>query len=88
MCSLSAPATWAVLWLPLIISPTLGDKVLSHRQFDYTTTTCILDNPENQAVGDANMEECANKCKLASKVNIKTTTETVSRVRRYSFSIR
>ena len=62
MCSLSAPATLAVLWLPLIISSALGDKVLSHRQFDYSTTTCILDNPENQEIEDANLEECENKC--------------------------
>lgn len=87
MCSLSAPALWAVLWLSLIISSTFGDKVLSHRQFSYSTTTCILDSG-NQESTETKVEKCANKCKLASKVNIKTIMETASRVRRYSFSTR
>ena len=88
MCTLGSPFTWAALWLPLILSPTLGDKVLSHRQFSYSTTTCIQDTGSQKEATAATLRDCANKCKLESKVNIKTIMETTSRVRRYSFSIR
>ena len=88
MCTLGSPFTWAALWLPLILSPTLGDKVLSHRQFSYSTTTCIQDTGSQKEATAATLKDCADKCKLESKVNIKTIMETTSRVRRYSFSIR
>ena len=88
MCTLCSPFTWAMLWLPLILSPTLGDKVLSHREFSYSTVTCIQDTGSQEEATAANLKDCVNKCKLESKVNIKTIMETTSRVRRYSFSNR
>ena len=85
MCTRGAPTALSLVCLSPMVSSTLGDKILSRRQFSYTTTTCIRDGKPEQTAINA---DCPHKCKQSSNVIIKTIMETASRVKRYSFDLR